>query len=167
MCRSVKEIQLNCGAFVVLRVKKLMLNIRFLCLLGGTAALMQKGINNNFKLCLIRKLLYLFMSNLSLAFPWRVGNTVSMIPCHYWLLFLSENILSEISKEKELSAKLEAASTGAGCLPAAFVTIMSSAVKISVIFICLRPFLLYISLQLEPILKLGCHLSSFLFKSLL
>lgn len=110
-----------------------MLNIRFLCLLGGTAALMQKGINN-FKLCLIRKLLYLFMSNLSLAFPWRVGNTVSMIPCHYWLLFLSENILSEISKEKELSAKLEAASTGAGCLPAAFVTIMSSVVKISVIF---------------------------------
>lgn len=69
--------------FVILWAKKITLYIWFLCLLGGIAAsnhrikpFLMQSINNIPKLSLTRKLLYLFMSDLCLAFPWTVSNTV-------------------------------------------------------------------------------------------
>lgn len=98
--------------------------------------LVQKCINYICKFLETRTLLFLFMSYLSLAFPWTVRNTVSKISCISGFYF---NILSEISKEIELSAKSEVASTESGCSPAAFVTVLCKAKSVWFAFLSLAP----------------------------
>lgn len=103
--------------------------------------LMQKCINYFCKFLVTRTLLFLFMSYLSLAFPWTVRNTVSKIPCLFWLLFQ----YSEWDfKRNRAECQIRSGFHWSWLLTSSFVTVLVKQ-NLCDLHLCLWPFLIHIS----------------------